>query len=321
MPLRLATAVTLFLAAAGPARAEVAALRYLTGATAVSSGTVVLDTRPGAVCEKRSPVNARCLPAEDFLGPHGRLAGFANIAWVLGSAGLTGAESVLVVGNNPRKRDFVAGLLYLMGQTQVLVLARGLKTDGASFAPGQPRAMSRKAVWQAPARATAMVFKNQLRDLVASQPGPVLLDGRSEKAYWGETVNALRGGHLPGADHLPAARLRAEIRRGEALAPKPENAIVYGGNAVDGIAFMTLVIAGTGTPARVYPGGWTEWAADGSLPADAETYPLPTPAPAVASEAPPISWASTAAAGAGGVFMGIVLAMVVFRVFRPAKEI
>ncbi len=321
MPLRFATAFTLFLAAAGPARAEVPALRYVTGATALGGDTVVLDVRPAAACGKQSPAGARCLPWEDFLGPHGRLAGFANIAWVLGTAGLTGAESVLVVGDDPQKRDFVAGVLYLMGQARVSVLTRRLKPMGSSFGPGRPRAMSRTAVWQAPARADAVVFKGELRDLLASQSAPVLLDGRSEKAYWGETVDAARGGHLPGADHLPAARLRAEVGRGEALAPKTENAIVYGRNAVDGIAFMALIIAGTGVPARVYPGGWAEWASDGRLPADAETFPMPARAPAAAPKASPISWAYVTAAGAVGVFSGVVVALIGFRAFRPAKEI
>ncbi|HEC14161.1 MAG TPA: hypothetical protein ENI72_00240, partial [Rhodospirillales bacterium] len=145
MPFRFASVFALILAAAGSARAGVTPLRYVTGATAMANGTVVLDVRPESVCEKRSPANARCLPAGDFLGPHERLAGFANIAWVLGSAGLTGAESVLVVGDDPRKRDFVAGILYLMGQAHVSVLAQSLKTMGSSFGPGRPRAMSREA--------------------------------------------------------------------------------------------------------------------------------------------------------------------------------
>lgn len=321
MPLRFATAFAMILAAAGPVRAEVPALRYVTGATAMDKDTLVLDVRPAAVCQKQSPPGARCLPGEDFLGPNGRLAGFANIAWVLGTAGLTGAESVLVVGDDPQKRDFVAGILYLMGQARVSVLTRRLKPTGSSFGPGRPRAMSRTAVWQAPARASAVVFKGELRDLLASRSAPALLDGRDEKAYWGETVDAARGGHLPGADHFPAVRLRAEVGRGEALAPKPENPIAYARNAVDGIAFMTLIIAGTGVPARVYPGGWAEWASDGRLPADAETFPMPARTPAAVPVASPISWAYVTAAGAAGVFMGVVVALIGFRAFRPAKEV
>ncbi|MBT3361957.1 MAG: hypothetical protein HN403_20225, partial [Rhodospirillales bacterium] len=250
----------------------VPALRYV---AAVPKGAVVLDTRRGEACEKQSLAGARCLSAQAFLGPHERLAGFANIAWVLGSAGLSGAESVLVVGDVPQQRDFVAGLLYLMGQSQVSVLTRGMKTTGASSGPGQGRAMVRTAVWQAQARSNTLVFKNELRDMLASQPAPVLLDGRSEKAYWGETVAAARGGHLPGADHLPADSLRADIARGRALGPAAKDAVVYGRHAVDGIAFMTLIVAGTGTPVRAYPGGWAEWASDGGLPADAETFPIP----------------------------------------------
>ncbi|MBL4690582.1 MAG: hypothetical protein JKY68_03845, partial [Rhodospirillales bacterium] len=104
MALRFGTTLALFLAATGWARADVPALRYVTDAQAVPGGAVIIDSRPAAACESRSLSGARCLPAADFLGPHNRLAGFADIAWVLGSAGLTGAESVLVAGDDPLKR-------------------------------------------------------------------------------------------------------------------------------------------------------------------------------------------------------------------------
>ena len=175
-----------------------------------------------------------------------------------------------------------------------------------------------------------MVFKNQLRRLLASRPGPVLLDVRSEAAYWGKTVDAARGGHLPGADHLPAGRLRADVVRGQAFGPAAGGAIVYARHAVDGIAYMTLIVAGTGTPVRVYPGGWAEWAADGGLPADAESHPASTPAqgvpdvpavPGVLSEGAPTSWTTIAATGGFGVLLGIMLAMAGLRALKHRKAV
>ncbi len=320
MSLRLTTVLTVFLvAAAGQARAAAPPLQYVNDPAAAGNGAIILDTRPASVCEKQSLAGARCLPAADFLGPHDRLAGFASIAWVLGSAGLSGGRSVLVVGNDPLKRDFVAGLLYLMGQARVSILTRRLKAAGLPFAPGKERGMTRRGIWQAPARTDALVLGNELRALLASRPGPVVLDGRGEKAYWGETVNAARGGHIAGADHLPAARLRADVASGKALGPQTEGAIVYARNAVDGIAYMTLITAGTGTRARVYPGGWDEWAADGGLPADAVSFPLPpvsTPQPRAAAPAP-VPWRYVAATGVMGAFLGIVLAVAAFRMFKP----
>jgi 3-mercaptopyruvate sulfurtransferase SseA len=323
MPFRQITVLTVFLVIAGAAqaRADGLPLRYVNDPAAAGGGALILDTRPTPVCAKQSLAGARCLSAADFLGPHGRLADFAAIAWVLGSAGLSGAQSVLVVGGDPRKRDFVAGLLYLMGQTKVFILTRRLKAAGLPFAPGEERDQVRRVVWQAPARTAALVLGNELRALLASRPEPVVLDGRSEKAYWGETVNAARGGHIAGADLFPAARLRADVARGSALGPRTENAIVYARNAVDGIAYMTLIMAGTGTHVRVYPGGWAEWAANG-WPADAVTYPPPPASspPSVNNAAPvsvPVPWRYVAATGVMGIFLGIVLAIGALRMLKP----
>ncbi len=97
-----------------------------------------------------------------------------------------------------------------------------------------------------------------------------LLDGRSELEYWGETVRGARGGHLPGAVLLPAATLSPAGPR--PLLPAGE-VIAYAHDAYEGLAYFTRLVAGYGLPARVYAGGWAEWAADGSLPVDAASYP------------------------------------------------
>ncbi|HEC90555.1 MAG TPA: hypothetical protein ENI55_02695 [Alphaproteobacteria bacterium] len=158
--------------------------------------------------------------------------------------------------------------------------------------------------------------------MLASRPGPVVLDGRGEKAYWGEAVNAARGGHIAGADHFPADRLRAAVAAGKALGPQTEGAIVYARDAVDGIAYMTLITAGTGRRVRVYPGGWAEWAANGGLPADAVSYPPPPPAsptPPRAAAPAPVPWRYVAATGVMGAFLGVVLVMAALRMFKPRK--
>ena len=328
MTLRLATVLTMLVVAVTTSGGEVLAaappLQYVNDPAAAGNGAIILDVRSARECEKQSLAGARCLPAADFLGPHDRLAGFAAIAWVLGSAGLNGGRSVLVVGDDPLKRDFVAGLLYLMGQARVSILTRRLKAAGLPFAPGKERAMTRLVIWQAPARTNALVLGNELRALLASRPGPVVLDGRGEKAYWGEAVNAARGGHIAGADHLPAARLRADVAGGKALGPQTEDAIVYARNAVDGIAYMTLITAGTGMRVRVYPGGWDEWAADGGLPADAVSYPMPAPLskpPASAAAPAPVPWRYVVATGVMGMFLGIVLAVAALRTFKPRRTV
>ncbi len=251
-------------------------LHYVDQKAIAGDEIIILDARPADLCEDATLPNARCLPAEDFLGLDQRLAGFANIAWVLGSAALTGSEKVLVIGGNPVRRDFVAGLLYIMGQKDISVLSKGVSKLKAELEPGEPRGMLRTKIWQAQARDEALVFVHELHNLLKGAGKPILLDGRAEKAYWGKEIKAARGGHLPGAQHFPASELRTDVARGKANPPVKNKAIVYGRGAVDGIAYMTLIMAGTGRDVRVFPGGWAKWASDGALPADAETHPLRT---------------------------------------------
>lgn len=317
MPRRFALAAIAACAsfAVASARADTTAIRYVGEPAAAGLGVTIVDSRAPEVCAAASLAGARCLAASDFLGPHERLAAFADIAWVLGSAGLRGDERVLVVGDDARARDFVAGVLYLMGQTDVAVLARHIDAAHEARGPGHTRAATRTSIWQAPARTGAVVFKSDLRRLLAAHPAPVLLDGRDDDAYWGQTGAGSRGGHLPGADSLPAEQLRVSVARGEAVGPRAGNPIVYARHAVDGIAFLTLLAAGTGTRAQVYPGGWAEWSADGTLPVDQATY-----LPAIRQERGTGPAAKAVAlAAATGLLAGLMLAAFGFWILRRRK--
>jgi thiosulfate/3-mercaptopyruvate sulfurtransferase len=250
-------------------------------------GMVAVDARPLADCRAKSLAGARCLPAEDFLGPHKRLPSARDILWLLGTAGLSGAESVLVVGQDAAARDFIAGLLYVAGQHSVHVLAepvgRALE-KGAAAGPGRERGMIRETVFAAPMRDGLLVLRDELR---TQRPQPMLLDGRTEGEYWGETVRAARGGHLPGAVSLPALQLRAALDPAAAKPVLPEGtAVAYAHDAYEGLAYLTLLRAGHGVPAKLYAEGWAEWAAAGALPADAVSHPEPAPPAADKSQSP-----------------------------------
>lgn len=115
-------------------------------------GVVIVDSRPLADCKRASLPGARCLPAGDFLGSRGQLPSERDILWLLGTAGLDGRETVLVVGQDATARDFVAGLLHLAGQKEVRVLSEPLARLPDSASPGQERGMIRSAVYTAPMR-------------------------------------------------------------------------------------------------------------------------------------------------------------------------
>lgn len=278
---------------------------------ALRDGAVPIDARALEACRTQSLAGARCLPASDFLGPHRRLASERDILWLLGTAGLAGDEHVLVVGNEPRQRDFVAGVLYLAGQRRISVLtqpvARGAGLDAESLAPGEERATTRRQVFRAPMRDGLVVLRDELAAMVRRSASPGVLDGRSETEYWGETVRGLRGGHVPGAQLLSATVLRSAVAAGRALVPGLAEPVAYGHDPFEGIAYLTLLRAGAGVRARLYVAGWSDWAAHTALPADSVTYADATqrarPAPRTAAR-PSWGWLAAAFLGGGALVAG-----------------
>ena len=239
-------------------------------------GAVIVDVRRQELCLKGSLSGARCLPAGDFFGPHGRLVNFTDISWLLGTAGLSGSEHVIVVGISHLNRDFVAGILYLAGQQKVTILRISfdeLKAKSEDLSPGRKRTNVRSAVHSTPFRSEMIIFRNELDALLKSNKLPDLLDGRSEEEYWGENIRTIRGGHLPGAQLLPAAELRALLKIDPQSIPDFSVPIVYAHNTLESVAYFSLLRAGFGVKALVFLTGWADWAMDSSLSVDSLSYP------------------------------------------------
>lgn len=150
---------------AGIAVARVPSLRYV-DVMHMPRQAVIVDTRPVALCQQRSLAGAHCIPSGDLLGADGRLPSFADIFWALGTAGLTGKEHVLVVGDNPVARDFVAGVLFLSGQARVMILdARikaAIKTGRLAVGKGRPRAILRQQIYRAQMRDSMLILPREL---------------------------------------------------------------------------------------------------------------------------------------------------------------
>jgi thiosulfate/3-mercaptopyruvate sulfurtransferase len=240
------------------------------------AGAAVIDTRPLSLCGRASLAGARCLPPGEFLGPHGRLASFRDIPWVLGAAGLSGMATVLVAGDDPERTDFVAGLLYLAGQRRVAILTGPLSPQVAAArdaAPGAPKGMVRNPVYHAWPRADLLVLRTELAAAIVGPHPPLILDGRSLDAYWGRRIDGWRGGHIPGAQALPMAALRLAVAKGRAEARRAADIVAYAADPYRSIAYFALLRAGGDMSARVYAEGWRDWAAHTALPVDSETYP------------------------------------------------
>lgn len=231
----------------------------------------LLDTRPVEQCEKRSIRDARCLAADDLLGHSGRLPSPRDIAWLLGTLGLQGSETVVVAGRPGEARDFIAGVLYLAGQRSVLVLqpplSRVIVSGDYPLATGQRRSMSREQHYVAQPRDGQILLRRELQQRLNGNQPLRLLDARSQAEYWGEQIRGWRGGHIPGAEPV-ALETGAPIRLTEAGA----DTLVYGHAPRDSIAAFVRLQAHWPQPVRVLIEGWRAWAADASLPVDSESY-------------------------------------------------
>ncbi len=278
--MRLNSATALFalgvaLAAAGADAAT--RLDYVMDAS-TASRAIVVDAREQSACLQRSIRGAHCLPAADFLGPHGRLASFRQIFWLLGTAGLSGTEHVLVGGDDAAERDFVAGMLYLCGQRKVSILVLPLSTGAGlppeRLGPGVPRAMTRQPIYLGTARGDEIVLRSELAAILNTPKAPLLLDGRTEPEFSGKTIRASRGGHVPGAQSLPMDVVRRELAGGRVKLPIGKDFVAYGNDAYDSVAYYAMLRAATTASVRVLIDGWTDWANHPPLPVAPVTNPV-----------------------------------------------
>jgi len=209
-----------------------------------------------------------------------RLANFSGLLWKLGAVGLNGSEHVLVVGNSAARKDTLAGILHLAGQHRISVLelpVSDLTANKAqwSFSKGTIPSSTRIQVWQSPMRSEKIVLHNEMMQLVRGNKA-FILDGRSDAEYWGQVVNAHRGGHIPGADsssytHWLDFADGSNIPTTSVVGIADQPTVVYAADTYTGIGYFARVIA-AGLSARVYLDGWVRWAAQADLPVDAVSY-------------------------------------------------
>lgn len=270
------------LAAAPAAVLASDAIGYVANASKLMGRVTVVDVRAQATCLARSIDGAHCLPAAEFFGPHGRLAGFREIFWLLGTAGLSGREHVLVAGDDPTERDFVAGMLYLCGQRKVsiltLPLSQGVGLPAAQLGTGMGRAMTRNPFYQATVRENDIVLRSELATTLTAGNPPQILDGRSAQEGRGERIRALAG-----AWSLPLSVARSRQVMGRLELPTGRRFLVYGRDPFESVAYFTLLRAGTGADVSVL--------LDGSVD---RAYPP------MAATRHPVPQVSAAAVGSGG---------------------
>jgi len=280
-------------AAAGLAYVGADALDGITG-----GDTVIVDTRPLAACSERSLAGAHCLPATDLVGPDGELPSPPDLLWALGTAGLSGHESALVVGAHGEARDFVAGLLYLAGQRRVEVLRTPIGKVMASAryrtGPGRARGILQDPIYTATMRDRLVVLRAELRRDLDAGDAPEPVDGRPAAQF-------RRAGHIPGARNLPLARLAARPGAAAALSARGRY-VAYGNDPMASVALFTRLRAGSPAATKVLLGGWRAWHT-------APGYPV-AGGRVKAAQAPATWW--WRAAGAAMVIAALVLLALIF---------
>ena len=112
----------------------------------------VIDIRDTQSCTIGSLPRARCLPVGHFVDRNGTVISFHALRWLLGTVGLTGGETVLVIGAAPEDTHRVGALLHQAGQRRVLMLDKPFHAP-ANAPSGTPRSLSRETVFTAPMRA------------------------------------------------------------------------------------------------------------------------------------------------------------------------
>jgi len=117
--------------------------------------TIVVDVRSLENCEEASLPGAKCIPLDKLLGSNGRLANLRDIRWLLGTAGLTGEETIALFSLSDKQRDAATAIFFLAGQRKVLRL--GNIPMQALSAKGAETALSRVSFYSAIVRTKHLV--------------------------------------------------------------------------------------------------------------------------------------------------------------------
>jgi thiosulfate/3-mercaptopyruvate sulfurtransferase len=205
--------------------------------------------------------------------PSGRAVQAAARRW-----GLSDGQPVVVYDDWNRAGSSRAWwVLRAAGLGDVRILDGGLAAWRAAGG-----AIESGAVSPAPGNLTVAyddLYEGAMPTLTAEQaPGvEVLIDARAPERFRGDAEPVdVRAGHIPGARNLPSTALLSEyglFRDGEGLAElflqhgagAGAQPGVYCGSGVTA-AVVVAALAASGRDAALFPGSWSQWSADSSLP-------------------------------------------------------
>lgn len=112
----------------------------------VSSSNVVLDVSNGNGYSRSHIKGALLVPSKNFLNSDGTLKSAQELADVLGNAGVSNSDPVVVYSDNPSDATFAFWVLGYLGHNDVKVLDGSTKDWSASDLPVDSAQSTRKAV-------------------------------------------------------------------------------------------------------------------------------------------------------------------------------
>lgn len=124
------------------------------GAVAALESPVFADTRNVDLCVGDGIRGALCLPPSHLLHPDGTPASFRDVNWLAGAFGLDPAATVVVFGRDESDTAFVAGMVFLLGQSRVVIWRGGdrLLVESRERGAGRLQGMLRSRFYTAAMR-------------------------------------------------------------------------------------------------------------------------------------------------------------------------
>ena len=126
---------------------------------------VFVDTRNIEACASVSIDGALCMAPPELLHPDGTPASFRGINWLAGTFGLDPAAVAVVFGDDRTDSEFVAGMLFLLGQSRVVIWRGDLHSMPTSVkhGTGRRRGILRSLYYASPVRDGYIALDDDVR--------------------------------------------------------------------------------------------------------------------------------------------------------------
>ena len=133
---------------------------------------VFVDTRDIETCARASIDGALCMAPSQLLHPDGSPASFRGVNWLAGTLGLDPAAVAVVFGDDRTDNEFVAGMLFLLGQSRVVIWRDDPRAMPASLerGAGRRRGILRSLYFASPVRDGYIALDDDARRFFGAGP-------------------------------------------------------------------------------------------------------------------------------------------------------